>query len=438
MTRSVREVEAIYDELVPVAGGPEAKAVTPGGAGSELAGRRLVHLATTDMSLALLLGPQLRAFADAGMEVIGASAPGPYTVSWRRGVSGMSRCSMRHGPTRSDRTCRPWPSWSACSGGCGRTSCTLTTRNQGCTGGWRPVWPGCRSWSTPCTVSTPRPQTRPSAGRFVYALERGVSVCSQAELIQNEEDLETLARLRVPARKLVLLGNGVDLERFRPRPDLAAAARRSMGVADGKVLVGLVGRLVWEKGFAELFEAARRLRHTNPEVAIVVIGPGDPAKSNALSGDDVRTAEEIGNVSFLGERKDVEELYPGMDLFVLPSYREGFPRSAMEAAACGVPVVATDIRGCRQVVDDGITGLLVPVRDAVALADALGTLAQRPGAAADHERGSRDAGPSGIRRPEGDRDHPRRLPTPLGASRRGPAPVALGGMRERGMPRRPR
>ncbi len=81
---------------------------------------------------------------------------------------------------------------------------------------------------------------------------------------------------------------------------------------------------------------------------------------------------------FLGEHKDVEALYPGMDLFVLPSYREGFPRSAMEAAACGVPVVATDIRGCRQVVDHGTTGLLVPVRDASALADAVETLARDP------------------------------------------------------------
>ena len=110
----------------------------------------------------------------------------------------------------------------------------------------------------------------------------------------------------------------------------------------------------------------------------MVIGPGDPAKSNALSEADVRLAEEIGNVRFLGERKDVEDLYPGMDLFVLPSYREGFPRSAMEAAACGVPVVATDIRGCRQVVDHGTTGLLVPVRDGAALAGAIGILAGDP------------------------------------------------------------
>jgi glycosyltransferase involved in cell wall biosynthesis len=205
-----------------------------------------------------------------------------------------------------------------------------------------------------------------------------VSVCSHAELVQNVEDVGVLERLHVPARKLHLLGNGVDLVRFRPRPEAADTARRSLGVGGDHVIAGVVGRLVWEKGFAELFEAARLLRHSCPDVAIVVIGPGDPAKSNALSDADVRLAEEIGNVRFLGERKDVEDLYPGMDLFVLPSYREGFPRSAMEAAACGVPVVATDIRGCRQVVDHGTTGLLVPVRDGAALAAAIRLLAGDP------------------------------------------------------------
>jgi glycosyltransferase involved in cell wall biosynthesis len=80
-------------------------------------------------------------------------------------------------------------------------------------------------------------------------------------------------------------------------------------------------------------------------------------------------------VRFLGGRDDVDRLYAGMDIFVLASHREGFPRSAMEAAAMGVPVIATDIRGCRQVVDPGVTGLLVPARDANALAGAIASLA---------------------------------------------------------------
>jgi glycosyltransferase involved in cell wall biosynthesis len=80
----------------------------------------------------------------------------------------------------------------------------------------------------------------------------------------------------------------------------------------------------------------------------------------------------------VGHRDDIDDLYGAMDGFVLASYREGFPRAAMEAAASGLPIVATDIRGCRQVIDDGRTGLLVPARDATALADAIGRLAGDP------------------------------------------------------------
>ena len=83
-------------------------------------------------------------------------------------------------------------------------------------------------------------------------------------------------------------------------------------------------------------------------------------------------------VRFLGMRDDVEALYRGMDLYVLASHREGFPRSAMEAAAAGLPIVATDIRGCRQVVDDGVTGLLVPVRSPGALREALDAVLTDP------------------------------------------------------------
>ena len=324
MTRSVSEVEAIYDELVPYARGPVA-AVTSGDVGSGLHGRRVLHLATTDMSLALLLGPQLRAFADAGMEVIGASAPGPY-------VGELTTWGIRHEPvhhaTRSNSVGQDAQALVELVRIFRRLRPDIVHTHNPKPGVYGRL--AARLAGVPVVVNTVHglyatDADPPLRRTLVYSLERGVSVCSQAELIQNEEDLVTLARLRVPARKLVLLGNGVDLERFRPRPELTAAARRSMGVADGKVVVALVGRLVWEKGFAELFEAARRLRHSHPDVAIVVVGPSDPAKSNALSEDDVRAAENIGNVVFLGERNDVEDLYPGMDLFVLPSYREGLP-----------------------------------------------------------------------------------------------------------------
>ncbi|MET0901887.1 MAG: glycosyltransferase, partial [Acidimicrobiales bacterium] len=212
----------------------------------------------------------------------------------------------------------------------------------------------------------------------VYGLERAASTCSHAELLQNAEDLPTLRRLRVPADRLTILGNGIDLERFDPAtvpPADRTAARAELGARDdGDVVVGLVGRLVREKGYPEVFEAAARLRERCPQVRIAVIGPDEPAKSDALTSDDRAIAGRAG-VVFLGERDDVVRLYAGMDLHVLASHREGFPRSPMEASAMGVPVVATNVRGCRQAVEHGVTGLLVPPRDPGALAAAIERLA---------------------------------------------------------------
>jgi glycosyltransferase involved in cell wall biosynthesis len=129
-----------------------------------------------------------------------------------------------------------------------------------------------------------------------------------------------------------------------------------------------VGRLVAEKGYPELFTAMRSL--PRDRYVLVVVGDDDPEKPDTLDRAVLDAARDDG-VRFLGQRDDVERLYTAMDVFTLPSHREGFPRAAMEAAASGLPVVATDIRGCRQVVDPGANGVLVPVRDPGALARAL-------------------------------------------------------------------
>ena len=134
---------------------------------------------------------------------------------------------------------------------------------------------------------------------------------------------------------------------------------------------GPSARLVWQKGFPELFAAAERLRRTHPDVVFVVVGGSDPDKADAISSEELAAAGRRGRIVFAGSRDDMEDVYRGFDLFVLPSHREGFPRSAMEAAATGLPVIATDIRGCRQVVSHGKTGLLVPLHDPVRLASAI-------------------------------------------------------------------
>src|SRR5208282_1769753 len=105
-------------------------------------------------------------------------------------------------------------------------------------------------------------------------------------------------------------GNGVDLARFRPRrsADEIARARAVIGAEPGKVVAGTVGRLVWQKGFRELFAAAAVLRKTHPELLFVIVGPDDPSKGDALTAIDRTEAEKLGNVTFLGHRDDVEDL----------------------------------------------------------------------------------------------------------------------------------
>lgn len=344
--------------------------------GGELPGRRLVHVTTSDISLVLLLGPQLRTFAEAGMEVIGVSAPGPWADQ-------LPEWGARHEPlhhsTRSAALLEDARAMVELTRLLRRLRPDIVHTHNPKPGFYGRI--AARVTGVPVVVNTVHglyatAEDSPAKRALVYSAERAASVCSQAELVQNPEDIEVLRRLRIPEKKLVLLGNGVDLARFHPRrsPDARTEARASLGLPDDKVVVGTVARLVWQKGFKELFAAAAALRERRPEVVFCVVGPEDPEKADALQPDDVDRARELGNVVFAGLRDDVERVYPAFDLFVLPSYREGFSRTAMEAAACGLPVVATDIRGCRQVVDDGITGLLVPARDAQALAAAVEAL----------------------------------------------------------------
>ncbi|MGH9193669.1 MAG: glycosyltransferase family 4 protein [Acidimicrobiales bacterium] len=343
----------------------------------------VVHVATVDVSLEGLLGAQLEAIAAAGYRVVGVSAPGPY-------VEALSRRGIEHVPlAHATRAMAPLEDVRAMA-----ELVTLLRRIRPAivhTHTPKPSIYGrlvARLARVPVIVNTVHglyalPEDPWPKRLAVYGIERFAATCSHAELVASPEDLRTLTRLRVPAERLVLLdaGLGIDLERFDP--DTAtdadrAAARCELGAtADEDVVVGVVARLVREKGYLELFDAMARLRRHHPQIRVAAIGPDEPDKPDALTGAERRAAREIG-VRFLGARDDVPRLYAGMDILVLASHREGFPLTPMEAAAMGVPVVATDIRGCRQVVDDGTTGLLVPVRDPVALAAAVERLVTDP------------------------------------------------------------
>jgi glycosyltransferase involved in cell wall biosynthesis len=339
---------------------------------------RVVHVTTTDMSLELLLGPQLEAFVDAGFEVIGASAPGDY-------VTALEKRGVQHEPLRhATRRMAPLEDIRALG-----ELVRLFRRLRPAIVHTHNPKPGlygrlaARVARVPVVVNTVHglyalPEDRLPKRAVVYALERAAAACSHAELVQNSEDLDVLRRLRIPESKLTLLGNGIDLARFDPArvtQTEASHARREMGArGDGDVVVGAVGRLVHEKGYSELFRAAALLRERAPNVRIAVAGHDEAEKSGALTAADRSIAASAG-VRLLGARDDVVTLYRAMDVHVLASHREGFPRSPMEAAAMGVPVVATDVRGCRQVVAHGVNGLLVPPRDPEALAAAIAALA---------------------------------------------------------------
>ncbi len=340
---------------------------------------RIVHITTTDITPALILGPQLRAFVAAGYEVISASSPGPYVeeiTSW-----GVRHVPLAHA-TRSVALAQDAQALFELRSLLGRLQPDLVHTHNPKPGVYGRF--AARLARVPAVVNTVHglyalPDDPWIKRAAVYSAERLASTCSDAELLVSSEDLDVLRRLRVPERKLHLLGNGVDLARFDPDRVAAgrvAELRRSFGAGPDDIVCGAVGRLVWEKGYREVFEAAALLRARIPRLRVVVVGPEDPDKRDAITPSDIARAEREGGVRFLGMRDDVGDLYAAMDVFVLASHREGFPRSAMEAAAMGLPLVVSDVRGSRQIVDDGVTGTVTAIGDAAALADAIAHLAE--------------------------------------------------------------
>ena len=216
---------------------------------------------------------------------------------------------------------------------------------------------------------------RASVRKFYVTLEKIASHCSDSILSQNQEDIETAIREGIcTAEKIKFLGNGIDLQRFdRDRVDshVVKKVRQQLKLPIDAPVIGFVGRLVAEKGILELLQAARIILREVPLARVLIIGPMDLEKRDALRPEIARDYGVQDSFVFTGMRKDMPELYSLMDVFVLPSHREGFPRAPMEASAMGVPCIVTNIRGCRETVETGRNGLIVAPRDVHALADAI-------------------------------------------------------------------
>lgn len=333
----------------------------------------VAHLCTVDSSLRYLLLPQLKAILETEGGVFGISAPGEdVDYLEKKGIRHIAlTASTRKMSLVSDlRASRQL--WRILKS---ESFDVLHTHNP------KPGLYGRvlgRLAGIPIVINTVHglyaTETDPVWKRvLVYALEAFASRFSDLELVQSKEDVATMRRLRLASEhKVVHLGNGVDLDRFTPTNSNApqAALRKELGIAPEAVVVGCVARLVEEKGIPELIEAWRRRR---TDYVLVVAGPGDPSKPDAVDARLIEEAEADG-ARFIGHRSDIEDLYHMFDLFVLPSHREGFPRAAMEAAATGLPLIASDVRGCREVVEHGKNGVLVGVRSHTELADAIDDL----------------------------------------------------------------
>lgn len=196
-------------------------------------------------------------------------------------------------------------------------------------------------------------------------------------IFQNPDDFALMVDSGIAPRDRVMQvdGSGVNLDRFPLREGPRDPGRRLTFV--------WMGRLLREKGVVELVEATRIVREQGFDVDVLLVG-GVDSNPGSLTEDAVQGWHDAGIITWTGKVDDVRPYLARSDVFVLPSYREGLPRSTQEAMAIGLAVITTDVAGCRETVVDGVNGFLVPVRSAPAIAEAMIRYAREPGLAAEH------------------------------------------------------
>lgn len=188
-------------------------------------------------------------------------------------------------------------------------------------------------------------------------------------IFQNPDDhaaLAAVAPLR-PEQVVMIPGSGVDLRAYPALP-----------LPTGRPMVMMAARLLMTKGVAEFVQAAQLLKAQGMDARFCLVGDADPANPASVDMAQLEAWRQQGAVELLGHRADMAGLMAQATIVVLPSYREGLPKVLIEAAACGRAVVTTDVPGCRDAIEPNVTGLLVPVRNAQALADAIAQLLRNP------------------------------------------------------------
>jgi glycosyltransferase involved in cell wall biosynthesis len=180
----------------------------------------------------------------------------------------------------------------------------------------------------------------------------------------------------VPAERVRLIWNGAPLDEFAPQgARRRAAVRRELGLPDDAPVFGSIGRLNEQKGHRYLLDAAARVFASAPDARLVIAGDGDQEPALRAQAQALGIAPRV---VFAGHRTDVPALLEGLDVFCISSTYEGTPLTLFEAMAAGKAIVSTAVDGCREVLEDGVTGRLVPPRDPAALAEAIGALLADP------------------------------------------------------------
>jgi glycosyltransferase involved in cell wall biosynthesis len=338
---------------------------------------RIIYVTTVDSTVRFLLLDQMRHLQQTGYQVSAVCAPGPWTEE-------ISAAGIAVNPVDLRRRISPLADLAALA---------ALVRH------FRAVRPHLVHTHTPKANLLGRLAARLAGVPVVVATEHGFyfygmngfrrrfwawlawlgARWSDRIFLINAEDMETARREGIcrPGQSIHLAGGvGVDLDRFVPDSSVAAA-RAALSLPVDALVVGMVGRLTFEKGYDDFFRAAVTVHQALPQARFLVVGPAD-SQEEAEFRHLVESLGLAAVVTFAGMRTDMPAIYPAMDLVCLPSRREGLPVVLMEAAAMGLPSVASDIRGCRDVLDDGVTGLLTPPDDAKSLAAAILALLADP------------------------------------------------------------
>ncbi len=192
-------------------------------------------------------------------------------------------------------------------------------------------------------------------------------------ILQNPDDRELFLSAELVSDKYirVIAGSGVNTKKFNPKNAIKQNPAEPVKVV-------FAARLLWDKGISEFVEAAKLLHDEGVNAEFIIVGDSDAGNPASVPEETLKLWRNIPSIKLLGHLSNMAALLDTTDIMVLPSYREGLPRGLIEAAAAGIPIITTDAPGCREVVDDGLNGYLVPVRDSISLADAMRKLITNP------------------------------------------------------------